>query len=1771
MPTFSTDIPNVGSWTRDRIVNATKSKEGRTLLSQSLYACVHKFLPTTRLMHLSAQTIKDVGNDHQEQQTQTSRFEIAFGNHDNHVEDCKNNDELDSDNFSNLLTKFYIENFSADEKASIEKVLDYKKAPIQHIIIYYCYLQPSRKQQVVRKKCIAGASTFIITSQGCYLLYVAISYLYLPASIKSKPTQLAKEAMITTDTKQPLRLRHYELGLLSLSLTQHVSYCINYNYSMVCEASLGDEQNAFFFYKRLLFNQVDKNHFMVSFMNERYPELAHHANNLKWLVLVGNSIASTNTRMLYGEKTKLIDTRRAANFARDTVCGNTFMETEYDVIKDFIISKQQLIQKLLREKIMIEIKHSSTTRSRRSRNTKIASIDRLKEIICKSHLESVSESDVHVDEEFVALTDNIGDNASFQCLSKIVFGDENRFQKIRELLSYVNKSIVSFRIDANHFNIHNDNVEQFCKDAFNAVRRMEKCFDNDDDAAFLDNYQVVSGKFDEILAAKNSVHTIFSVFWSLTNVLHHQKFIPGTYEFRLIASLFKLRINVVEGQSSENDLSKWYLKEAEVFHPYHILQQNSSINDLTDVYVLRDDRRNYYFIESRDKQHIHLDQSLFDKPNSESEVEYTQLISYFNSQNKHIEDNFNQYKNLIHTFNNQDMVDFRIVGCHPNILSMILHHPFSGNEQKPVKNCNTMIAGFQSLNAGIWIDDSVIHAFFEVNRHRHHAHTWIVTPFEAFQFRSQWFGNQQKPFCNHTYCQQKREQLNTFYCKDYDKKFKQCRMFSAVVNFQTTHWVVLEFELKEPRKSTDQFKITVIDSMVKEKGVSYNNQIDQFDINFLLLISLLVITEKNHPQEPFILNNSVNPVWMSFFKKSLNFVSTHDDHPIQPDSHNCGPYCVNWVYRRLLNEHDNQFFDSSLLYDNDKHLRLFMMKQIITKSGYFETKWYQNACRKLNEIENEIQINELGMNDLSDNDIDDIDFQELKTSKHGEQYITEQSPPDNLYGEIDISYNKIAKTAKNITVDIISDDDILPDKIPKETSKPDFIPAKNIPPDSLKEDATLPDEIHEETSKPHSNQVPLKKLYGGKTPRKVSVKRKYIDKEDDDDNEENVDKEHSDNDEEIEKKPKKQRIYKYKFQEDIDPTWNKKLRKEEEKVFSAWEEYTQQRQITVPDHRMADVVDRELSKTFIGRKKQDLTQRQRQNWRENAFDPSQTSILTAKNALRKFHRKKLATLKSKFDQSTDNSYKSILNQVKKFKGSKKALDQLEKKRFQLHKQWIKEKTEILLLEQDLKELPLIHVRDRIKAIRVNDKTNRGRQHKLQYIAYVENENNQMVEKEVSADWLQKNVEPEYFKLLEEHHYDKGWVAFDKDKPTLVNKNEELKDAFKSFNFRNIYEYRPTANDTWFIVWLRFAMRVKYNKNNELEYESIDYHFKHTGSSNEYRATTRNSLLEVISQDILDLYQASAFDQIKKRISDQNSGVKNIWNDVLYDRKDSLFNETEAQQGDVRFTQLAYVNVRDKHYGIAINKNQISRIKYNPITEKWFGFEKEADGSKVVELEEWWVNENLTGDQKEYLIDIAKDENKQFVKIPVQDIIDIVPTMDITGNPSIQYMNNESGVCAYASFASALYSFGFVDEGTQIMNLSEKASENVNMQFDPIRTIILGMEENQVFKFFRKIFLKKKIKKKLSVDDMNESIKQDDAFALVVLEQTDNHMSHAVVVSKNHIYDCNTTNAMPFTLEGLNCCCGKTANFKSFHSGYIFVPRCENKTYIGWKRLKKCDT
>ena len=72
----------------------------------------------------------------------------------------------------------------------------------------------------------------------------------------------------------------------------------------------------------------------------------------------------------------------------------------------------------------------------------------------------------------------------------------------------------------------------------------------------------------------------------------------------------------------------------------------------------------------------------------------------------------------------------------------------------------------------------------------------------------------------------------------------------------------------------------------------------------------------------------------------------------------------------------------------------------------------------------------------------------------------------------------------------------------------------------------------------------------------------------------------------------------------------------------------------------------------------------------------------------------------------------------------------------------------------------------------------------------------------------------------------------------------------------------------------------------------------------------------------------------------------------------------------------------------------------------------------------------------------------------------------------------------------------------------------------------------------------------------------DHISLVVLEMTDNTSTHAVALTENLIFDSNTTNALPRSIEGINCCCGANADFRKIKSGYVWKSNVDPGTWKG---------
>ena len=281
---------------------------------------------------------------------------------------------------------------------------------------------------------------------------------------------------------------------------------------------------------------------------------------------------------------------------------------------------------------------------------------------------------------------------------------------------------------------------------------------------------------------------------------------------------------------------------------------------------------------------------------------------------------------------------------------------------------------------------------------------------------------------------------------------------------------------------------------------------------------------------------------------------------------------------------------------------------------------------------------------------------------------------------------------------------------------------------------------------------------------------------------------------------------------------------------------------------------------------------------------------------------------------------------------------------------------------------------------------------------------------------------------------------------------------------------------------------------------------------------------------------------------------------VYDKNDTL---RAKDLGDFTKLQRHYEKCRTHQWTTEKNRYQISRIKWDVYKKKFFGMEFEMDdegtpyGSQaIVELTEAWMKENFSEEDIQLYKTFAEKGKNQFLQTPVEDTIEIFPTMDISNNPGVQYRNNESGLCAFASLASALFFLGRCVEAEAIMKFSNEQKSHIKV----LQSIVNHVCSNKAFKKLRKQYQFKNIGK---IKNILDTKLNDNEIWLVVLKQSDNHESHAVCIVNGFIFDSNTTNALPFTKEGLDCCCGKTANFLYVANSYCLTlkPRKSSNCFI----------
>jgi hypothetical protein len=372
---------SLGSWTHIDVKNACQSvNDGKKLLQQPLQNIVTALLPTAKLAALSQQTMPKMNDTGVEDNTsKVGKFDVFFGNQKLHELASPFCD--DGIHFNEMLIKFYIDQFTLQETANIRRIFDYENALVQHLVIYMNYYMKSRKGVVVLNREVIASASFIIGQHSCYLLYITAKNAFVPETHYTKTT-----TNTPTAGSKSVYLRNQGLEMFLLAMVQEITLRVTNKSEIVCEATKADSQKAFFFYKRLLFHHVLPTDPSVNYFRIRHKELFHDEFQLKWLVST-QSIAATNTSLLYASQKKLLDIRRAIDFATDIF----FRSNKKYISDDFLeySNFQDQFVHIFNENVNITIPNDGVLSIRtRSRGKKTASLEQLKDFIGISEKEN---------------------------------------------------------------------------------------------------------------------------------------------------------------------------------------------------------------------------------------------------------------------------------------------------------------------------------------------------------------------------------------------------------------------------------------------------------------------------------------------------------------------------------------------------------------------------------------------------------------------------------------------------------------------------------------------------------------------------------------------------------------------------------------------------------------------------------------------------------------------------------------------------------------------------------------------------------------------------------------------------------------------------------------------------------------------------------------------------------------------------------------------------------------------------------------------------------------------------------------------------------------------------------------------------------------------------------------------------------------------------------------------------------------------------------------
>ena len=1746
LPSEPTDI---GQWKENEMSLSTIYDSNKNcLLSQDLFEASFKFYSNLSLKLLSE--LKTTTYDEVTKllvpkaklgsPSKNRRFIVDVGHHKYHEDNYTNrpcmrlhNREVEQhDSFREAIENHYQWCFKSNEIPFIAKALD--RENIIHVVIYNRFYKTINRvgKEVEPIYKLVAAATFVIADSSSTLLYIGVNG---DDFFKSDYYQF-----VGTTKQKPIQYKNQSLGTFMLCMVQKIVYCVTNSHAVIAQVKNHKDEGAIYYYLQRYFKIIHQAHHLI------------YENKLKF----GNDIYQEVHGLVYMISRGPI--YLITPYFMKTVSNHEFIEDAISLGVKYLLDLPDFKNDIFEKESYPLYTHCNAELCNTENKSVIVPIDDSETQSLTNYIvtkEDDSDKVIHVNTVFWERVlekqqleiINVSSESKpqrkqylYKVMALILFDDENRHADLRCFFYYIFQCIGFMSPITNcplfdydkRSQKHKDNdpIYNFQCSVIKAVELCEHLFGVDE----IKKFNLLESTAAKHSGAENIQNAISYLSNKQFNLLY-----PGSHlELLLFGEIFNIDFSIYFGYSLhfkgvQNNIRKWIIKKQD---------ENSSLNNLFHLSKKKITKANIPLLFIDDTRYLIVGNksimSLLEYNETKINLMCSTWINTFQEKqfNPNSEDlSVGPYAISNINFNYNELIHYSIKVKYRFIITMILDPKLSWviKNLSLVPKLKLKIYDFLSLRPTTYTSSSILNAYIDhIKTLKPDSNCCLISSdiLEAYVINDR--------------------VRNNF--KDNVSKYKH---YSTILNVDSNHWVCVEFKFDGNKQ--DKITIFVADSNYQvnaDRYVKYEN-LRQCKSFFLFINDLCIKQNDNYNLDyEHKLAMDGSPDIYDAWKNAVNLkFGSHIEE--QTNGFDCGICCLRRMRHMYLSGHFSsqvpkqpKFIDQC----TTRQFRLLILQSLLPvdlKQDLHPTLIAEIVKSKSKDIKTSVQ-HETGLTS-SEDEVDEINLlaDEIKSSQDipfdedMDDSVQILNPP-----VADINDLEIEETLSNPPVDIIEND-------PSAIGNPEIESMVSIPP-----------VLHQYVRKVRKQ--------GATTDSSTSSIS------DNQEMSETGDADVSDDESGSTQSDDKSSTHSARSGEEA-------LATEQEEIPNADEEIIDDESIhdrigpklsdlitrydenqPNPNKREIDSVSDQLVTRLVKKHKKRLNPSQKKDWEQYAFDESQQSDLAAYNAIKNALANETRKLEGELEEITIRFERK--NNILINTPPGEVANTLRKELKSISNEWVFCKTQLLLNNYRSKCSHYFHPFNNIKAVKKDIKKDINNKNTIEetYYAYVINEQGKEITKRVDPQFIRDKLSKDYLNYFDKHQEQKGWLCFDKDD---ILETQSPDDEFKKKQKTLAKSYRYNTNgdgDTILYLRVNFVMESEGPRTNKTflyKSDSLTFHYKTCRSRYYKRFSNRNEVddldpiplgeqqninfLDIIGRSDMDiddlkipLSDKLLFKALKNSINEHKA--QRISNKRLIDRYDPEFKNED--QGILGKIQMNYVNTRCRNFKMQ-EHYQISRIRFNVKKNEWEGVQFENDQTlSVVKLNEKWVISNFPKYHKFFKAKSIEGSNK-FLQVPIGDVIDVHPTMDISNNPSVKYLQGQNDICVFASLASILHFNGMILEAEIVFNMRNDNIFKKNA-CKIIQTLLQIIQQDKRFKTFRRYYRNIKLDK--NHDIFSHSI-LDGEFKLIVIKSDDNQMSHAVCLSNKFIFDSNVSKCLPMTREGINCCCGKNHNYIGILFGYYF--------------------